>query len=900
MAAQILSRWAVLSIGVVFHVIFLMSIFDIYFMSPLVHGMRHFESANPDPAQRLVLLVGDGLRADKFFEPQQYPGNTTAETLAPHLIHKIRTGRAMSGISHTRMPTESRPGHVALIAGFYEDVSAVTKGWQTNPVDFDSVFNQSTHTWSFGSPDILPMFAHGADPGRVDIDMYDASFEDFTRSSIDFDQYSFEHFAALLNDSKSNATLGEELHAAGNVFFLHLLGIDSAGHAKRPNSAEYYDNIKYIDGEIAKLEDLVRSYFGDDNTAFVFTADHGMSDLGSHGDGHPDNTRTPLVAWGKGVRSPALAEIARADVEQADIAMLMSFLLGINYPANGVGTLPVQYTSASPETRARALLANAEAVTEQYLVKENRVSQTHLRYAPFSNLSGNNSVAARRELIEHEISAGRYDAACVLAQELVRDGLRGLRYLQQYNWVLLRTLVTLGFLGFIAFAVTSFFSQFLAPEVMPRFSTFAGGIFALGFSVLVGIFKTQHSPLNYYLYAFFPFFFWYIVWSFRQTWRIAITRFLNGPEAQQLNVRLSDVLTVLGGLLLIEVLVCGFFHRELFSLLLVLVALPAPWVLSPRRAMENWFSSGLWSVSCLSLAFFGLCPVNKTENLKLIVYAGVLMVTISAVYAVYLSSVLWMSTVTMVTIGFQMSLILLSVIVTRVSVNSLSSGLGLPIGSQLIGWMTLLFSALVPFMHSLTPIRDYRFRLLNVFMMFSPAMVILSISYEGLFYVAFSLLMYSWVQLETLVFPQTKHVSMTTYRMAITFILFTHIAFFATGNIASISSFSLDSVYRLIPVFNPFSMAALLVFKILIPFVLLSVALGILNIKLGLPRFALFSMVLAISDVLSLNFFYLVVDEGSWLDIGTGISHFCICSMMSLFLSLIEYLSTALVSGVQL
>lgn len=109
-----MSLFGLVTAGVVVHLIFLKSIFDIYFTSPLVHGMTAQAIKASPPARRLVLISCDGLRADKFYEDDP----TTGRPWMPFL-RGMAENRGTAGISHTRVPTESRPGHVAMIAGFY-------------------------------------------------------------------------------------------------------------------------------------------------------------------------------------------------------------------------------------------------------------------------------------------------------------------------------------------------------------------------------------------------------------------------------------------------------------------------------------------------------------------------------------------------------------------------------------------------------------------------------------------------------------------------------------------------------------------------------------------------------------------------------------------------------------
>jgi phosphatidylinositol glycan class N len=95
------------------------------------------------------------------------------------------------------------------------------------------------------------------------------------------DHWSFDQFEGLLNRSLDDVKLRQLLLQDQLVIFLHLLGCDSNGHAHRPYSSIYLNNVKVVDEIAERMYSLMESYFNDNQTAYVFTADHGMSDKGT-------------------------------------------------------------------------------------------------------------------------------------------------------------------------------------------------------------------------------------------------------------------------------------------------------------------------------------------------------------------------------------------------------------------------------------------------------------------------------------------------------------------------------------------------------------------------------------------------------------------------------------------
>ncbi|KMS95014.1 hypothetical protein BVRB_013220 isoform A [Beta vulgaris subsp. vulgaris] len=941
-------KWLVV-LGVVLHAVYMLSIFDIYFKSPIVHGMDPVKPRFSPPAKRLVLLVADGLRADKFFEPDE-EGNYRA----PFLRSVIKE-RGRWGVSHARPPTESRPGHVAIIAGFYEDPSAVTKGWKANPVEFDSVFNRSRHTISYGSPDIVPIFC-GALPHST-WKSYPHEFEDFATDASFLDEWSFDQFQSLLNKSKEDPNLEHLLKQDKIAVFLHLLGCDSNGHAHRPFSSIYLNNVKVVDRIAERVYNLLEGHFKDNRTAYIFTADHGMSDKGSHGDGHPSNTDTPLVAWGAGVKTPkpisgnhsdcgfrfvdehshdtptpsewGLDGIERVDVNQADISPLMSTLLGLPCPMNSVGSLPLDYINFNEAEEVEAVLANTKQILNQFLRKSYIKHSHSLFFKTFKPLA-NSSVVL--ENIEYLISNIDYKSAMELSENLRKLALEGLHYFQTYDWMMLMTVVILGYIGWIFYLVvhmlqsyTSMPGQIMYKEeaVQPDKKVYLlGSLLMAAFSILLLI---ERSPPLYHAYTAMTVFLWTQILSQYQFLK-ALLRSL-WKEKLHYIIKLLSYCAV--SLIVLEFLVHSFTERKLYTWCFLIVGVGAPSYLHRVIPWKSWIP-GFVLVSCWSLSIFTLMPAEIPDNTFLVVVSGALIIIVGQaarwLELRFEENKFWQHILNPeftkpkfpMLFHLQAVLVGISSVMLFLSTSHRTEKQELLVFHQLINWFVAGFSMVLPLFSAPCLLS----RLTSIFLGFAPAFLLLSIGYEALFYAALGLVLMAWILFENTIlylnkdkissvssnstdeeFPtedEDRSLALSDARIALIFMVLFNVAFFGTGNFASIASFEISSVYRFITIFSPFLMAALLIFKLFIPFLLVICVFSAITKMIRVPRLGLYFLVILFSDVMTIHFFFLVRNTGSWMEIGNSISHFGIMSAQVVFVLLLFALTNIYTKDIQI
>ena len=893
------------------------------------------------PAKRLVLFVADGLRADTVFSLNKH-----GTSPAPFIREMIEL-EGRWGVSHTHVPTESRPGHVALIAGFYEDVSAVTRGWQENPVEFDSVFNQSRHTWSWGSPDILPMFAKGAASGRVDTFMYDAALEDFADSDPSkLDTWVFERVKEMFERSKLDSHLAQQLQQDKIVFFLHLLGIDTNGHAHRPNSVEVIENLRLVDIGIKTMVDMINTYYGDDKTAYVFTSDHGMTDWGSHGAGLPDETMTPIVCWGAGIKSPhqsshsnlvyhdgwsekwQLDKYERLDVEQADITALMSTLIGIPIPLNSEGVLPIGYIHYNKAFSAEGLFANFRQLLEQLRIKEQRIysNSLPLMFRPFSKFSISKMVEERIK-INKLIKEKQHQLAIDLSKQLIEIVKEGIRYYHTYHRISLFVVMTFGFCGWIMCVVVTILQE-NAKRVHPIHGSKPSNTKGVPTKTLAFMLLTffvllyQSCPFLYYFYYTLPTICWSYVWRQKTTFR-HVYQLLKQNPTRIFKVFVA-IFFVLCGL---EFLVLSFFFRRVLSIILLLVSL---WPYFTTLVSTHLKLCVAWTVSCLLLAVFPHLPVvGRDANYTFVVIAG----GFASLACLFLLSFRHLR-YTLSTPGTgiprpihllvsQCVLLLISSFIPAVTNQFFAQKESIPVLINVFSWFNLLFS--------LTSLhfgpKSLPGRLLHIMLSLYTVFILLSTSFEALFLLLLCVTLYLWLSMEELLadknrtmnvwesiisFSHPKVVTLfaneslersttdTTHndiRQVFFCIFFGILSFFGVGNIASINTFDPATVYCFLTVFSPFVMGALILWKMVVPFIFVSCVFNtiISTLKRSLKTNVLIMLIM--SDIMGLNFFFLVRDSGSWLEIGMSISHYII--MMTMIIGIVLLIGVArLLTGV--
>ncbi|CAH2050460.1 unnamed protein product, partial [Iphiclides podalirius] len=233
---------------------------------------------------------------------------------------------------------------------------------------------------------------------------------------------------------------------------------------------------------------------------------------------------------------------------------------------------------------------------------------------------------------------------------------------------------------------------------------------------------------------------------------------------------------------------------------------------------------------------------------------------------------------------------------------------------QTLCWIFSGVLLLLPFAYS----RKLSSRLMAINTSIVNFYLLLSVSHEGLFVVTlifnitcwmiieFQLLNSGDIQITDYSFGRESEeiserltliergLSSNDFRRAFFFTSYIILAFFGTGNIASLNSFEVRWVMCFTTSYKPFVITALILLKTLAPFLCVGCTFRAVQHVTKAPAGYLNVIVLIYSNLMGIQLLYNVKNTGSWLEIGSSISQFVIVQVITLFIVIINQIAKIL------
>ena len=294
-------------------IIFLMMLLPISYTVPHVmmapenpDGEIPFPENITSESEGFVLIVLDGVGRDYFLD----------EDLMP----KINAYRSFSAT------VDITTGPLTLSATC---ISEMMTGVPNAPINglrnFDLNHPGKTDPWLLASTDsrykvgIVGSYVMGNLYGEFN-DIY---FENTFKGHSDYyegDKDTLEVASSWLNKSQYN------------VMAVHFSGPDKVGHTWGADSEEYETKLTHVDSQVSDLLDHIPK-----NWSVVITADHGMTDMGTHGSSE-DITRDVAAV----ISGPQVIPKSVGESHQRDISAAMALILGLPFPVQLHGQIPLE------------------------------------------------------------------------------------------------------------------------------------------------------------------------------------------------------------------------------------------------------------------------------------------------------------------------------------------------------------------------------------------------------------------------------------------------------------------------------------------------------------------------------------------------------------------------------